>query len=99
MKRNKTTGMKLAAKERHCECETLERQAIDELCERGENLTYVRVTEVSGVSRATPYNIESVKKKIGKIKISQSRERSYIQRKIDIEKKEREQLRVMGFKC
>ena len=91
MKRKNTAGMKMAAKERHRECENLAHQAIDELCERGEKITFVKVAKVSGVSRATLYNIASVKKKIEKIKISQSKGRSYIQRKIDVEQEKREQ--------
>ena len=90
MKRNNTVGIKLAAKERHRECENLEHQAIDELFERGEKVSYVYVAKVFGVSRATLYNIASVKKKIEKIKILQRKGHSYIQRKIDIEQEKRE---------
>ena len=90
MKGNNTKGMKMAAKERHRECENLAHLVIDKLWVRGEKNTFVNVAKISGVSRATLYNIASVKKRIEKLKTTKYRRLSDIEAQINFEQKVRE---------
>lgn len=67
-KTNQTAGLDAATKARSAECVRLANAAIDELKANGQKITYMSVSNASGVSRTTLYQTKIIKERIESLK-------------------------------